>query len=45
MGGNLFKLGRLPRARYLELEAELRAADCRDISAGTRTENDDIITG
>ncbi len=25
MGGNLFKLGRLPRARYLELEAELRA--------------------
>ena len=25
MGGNLFKLGRLPRARYLEIESELRA--------------------
>ncbi|MCA9716167.1 MAG: hypothetical protein H6713_13435 [Myxococcales bacterium] len=24
MGGNLFKLGRLPRAQYLELEVELR---------------------
>ena len=25
MGGNLFKLGRLPRAEYLSLENELRA--------------------
>lgn len=24
MGGNLFKLGRLPRAEYLALEADLR---------------------
>ena len=33
MGGNLFKLGRLPRDRYLELEAEVRAYLDRTVGA------------
>lgn len=33
MGGNLFKLGRLPRERYLELEAEIRGYLDRTVGA------------